>query len=144
MAQCRLGLRDAEGSQGGELRGQEVPFHRERQHPRSRAEGHGDLNQDEAHHRDPPELPALHQEIQPLREAPQQPGSPLLAGLRAQGGRHRDGGPVPTTGQDRPLQRRQGGQEPDLRIRTKAVRLVLRKRISNWRGNEEVDVNELS
>ena len=32
-----------------------------------------------------------------------------------------------------------GGQEPDLRIRTKAVRLVLRKRISNWRGNEEVE-----
>ena len=76
---------------------------------------------------------------------------------------------MPTAGQDRPLQRPQGfrvwfsvlvqtraceakpcepamatgGQEPDLRIRTKAVRPVLRKRISNWRGNEEVEKGQV-
>merc|ERR1711879_416727 len=85
LEECRPLLYHTEGGQGRAFRRQEVPLHWEREHSRQDPEGNGGVNEDEAYNHHPPELPPLHQEVPPLREAPQHDVGALLAGLRLQG-----------------------------------------------------------
>merc|ERR1719387_2562955 len=121
LAECGPELFDPEGGKGGDLRGPQVPLHREREHPWQDSQGHGDQQEDVPHYHHPPELPPLHQEVQPVREAAQERGGPLLPLLRAEGGRHRHLRTVPAPLKDRPVQRFEVGEESDLRDRAKAV-----------------------
>mmetsp|Transcript_19775 Transcript_19775/g.61352 ORF Transcript_19775/g.61352 Transcript_19775/m.61352 type:complete len:223 (-) Transcript_19775:36-704(-) len=101
-------LQDAQGSDRGQLCGQEVPLHGRRVHPRPHPHGPGAQGQDEPHHHRAPQLPALRAQVPALREAPQERGrapEPLLPRAR---GRFGGDWPVPPAVEDGALQRAQG------------------------------------
>lgn len=60
-------LQDPQDRHHRYLRRQEVPLHRQRVHPRTHPEGHGRVQQDEENHRHPSRLPAVHPQVQKVR-----------------------------------------------------------------------------
>lgn len=106
----RSRIQDSDRGQGRHIRRQKMPLHERGVHPRTHSQRSRDIHSNGAHGGHPARVHALHQEVQPLREAAQEPVRALLAVLPAECGRHRNGRAVPTTVEDEAIQRHSRGQ----------------------------------
>lgn len=79
MSEVHLGQSDLQELTVTPAHRQEVPLHRQRLHPRPNLDWCRKVHQDEPNHHHPTGLPALHPQVQAIRETTQELGRPLLA-----------------------------------------------------------------
>lgn len=87
---------------------QKVSIHRPDLHPWPYPDWHRRVDQDAPHSHHPSRIPALHPQIQPLREAPQEPCCPRIPRLPCRGRRPGHRRPVQASVQDGLLPRGPG------------------------------------